>query len=149
MKKTAISFIALFAVPYVAFAQNLAPLQNLVSSVNSIVGRLIPLLIAVAMVVFFWGLIKYVKGAKKSAAQGKGIMIAGLVTLFVMVSVWGIVRLAQGSLGITGNEVVPLPAVPTANGASNPSSPSYNPLRPLPGATSGPETFNRGASHTA
>ena len=38
-------------------------------------------------------------------------MIAGLVSLFVMVSVWGIVNLAQNALGIQGNAPVVVPQV--------------------------------------
>ena len=57
---------------------------------------LIPVLIALALVVFFWGLVKYIQSGK--AKGGKDIMIAGLVGLFIMVSVWGIIKVAQNTL---------------------------------------------------
>ena len=93
-------------------AGNLAPLKSLIISIGEIVNLLIPIAIAVALIVFFWGLIKYIHGSGKSAAGGKSIMIAGLVSLFVMVSVWGIVRLAQSALGVDQNNTINAPRFP-------------------------------------
>ena len=84
-------------------AGNLTPLKQLVVSIGEVVNLLIPIAIAVALIVFFWGLIKYIWGSGKGHDQGKRVMIAGLVSLFVMVSVWGIIRLAQGAL-LSGNQ---------------------------------------------
>ena len=78
-------------------------LQNLISLAGQIVSSLIPLLIAVALVAFFWGLVRYVISGGEDHAQGRNIMIAGLIALFVMVSVWGIIRLAQNTLSIDKN----------------------------------------------
>ncbi len=115
MKKTALLTLALFMVPFLAFAQTLQPLQVLVAAVGTILNTLIPVLLALALVVFFWGLVQYI--LHPDAGEGKGwsgrsIMIAGLVSLFVMVSVWGIVNLAQNALGIQGNAPVQVPQVP-------------------------------------
>ena len=76
-------------------------------------NRLIPVLIAAALVVFFWGLVKYILSGKSKGA--KDIMIAGLLGLFVMVSVWGIIRIAQNTfLGGSGALQTPsgIPHVP-------------------------------------
>ena len=117
MKKFA--FIAsAFALPLAASAQQLAPIFNLVGAVGRLVASVIPILITVALIVFFWGLIKYIRSSGKDHKQGRDIMIAGLVSLFVMVSVWGIILLAQGALGINPNSPVQSPGVPV------PGSPS-------------------------
>ncbi|MSR71011.1 hypothetical protein EXS62_03150 [Candidatus Kaiserbacteria bacterium] len=79
-------------------AGTLTPLKQFVQSLGEIVNMLIPILIAVALIVFFWGLIQYIRQSGKGHEAGKKIMIAGLVSLFVMVSVWGIIRLAQTAL---------------------------------------------------
>ena len=124
MKKTALISSILFATPLFAFAANpdLDPLKRLVASVGEILNALIPILIVVAIIVFFWGLVKYVSSQGKDHAQGRNIMIAGILALFVMVSVWGIVRLVQSSLGITDNRGFFAPSVPTYNGSSNSGS---------------------------
>ena len=86
-------------------------LTQLISFAGDVLNRLIPVLIAVALVVFFWGLIQYIRTHK----GGKDIMIAGLVGLFIMVSVWGIIRIAQNSLGVGGGGSPTVPQVPQRN----------------------------------
>ena len=86
-------------------------LTQLISFSCDILNRLIPVLIAVALVVFFWGLIQYIRTHK----NGKEIMIAGLVGLFIMVSVWGIIRIAQNTLGVGGGGSPTVPQVPQRN----------------------------------
>lgn len=110
--KKALLTLSLFALPLVASAQSVSNLRGLISETGFILNMLIPILIAAALVVFFWGIVVYIW--KKDAAEGKQIMIAGLIGLFVMVSVWGIIRLAQNSLGITGSSQQPIvpPLVP-------------------------------------
>lgn len=100
MKKALITGSAFFA-PVVAFAQTTGGnLTNLLYLALNMVNLVIPLLIAVALVVFFWGLIKYIAGAGEGNEEGRKIMIAGIVGLFVMVSIWGIIRVIGNTLGI-------------------------------------------------
>jgi hypothetical protein len=88
----------LFTFPLLAVAQ-VNNLTNAISLAGDLLNRVIPVLIALALVVFFWGLVQYIRSGK--AAGGKDIMIAGLVGLFIMVSVWGIIRIAQNTLGVS------------------------------------------------
>ena len=85
-------------------------LTQLISFAGDVLNRLIPVLIAVALVVFFWGLIQYIRTHK--AGSGKDTMIAGLVGLFIMVSVWGIIRIAQNTLGVGSGGPPSIPQVP-------------------------------------
>lgn len=120
MKKSlAITF--LYALPFVAFAQsgNLTPIKNLVVSVGQILNMLIPVLIAAALVVFFWGLVMYIWSGGKNSAQGRKVMLAGLISLFVMVSVWGIVRLAQSALNVGPDQITNTPFVPMQTGSNS------------------------------
>ena len=105
MKKALITGSAFF-LPAVAFAQTgggtSGNVTNLLYLALNIVNLVIPLLIAIALVVFFWGLIKYISGAGGEGGheQGRKIMIAGIVALFIMVSIWGIIRVIGNTLGI-------------------------------------------------
>ncbi len=83
-------------------------LTQLISFAGDILNRIIPVLIALALVIFFWGLIQYIRTHK----GGKDIMIAGLVGLFIMVSVWGIIRIAQNTLGVGSGGPPSIPQVP-------------------------------------
>lgn len=98
MKKTA--FIALLlGLPAIAAAQNVT---TALLRISDIINILIPLLIALALVVFFWGLVKYIWSSGEGHAEGQKVMIAGLVSLFIMVSVFGIIRLVGDTFGVFG-----------------------------------------------
>lgn len=114
MKKTALISLAIFAFPLIAAAQALQPIKNLIVAVGGILNMLIPVLIAAALVVFFWGLVKYIWGGGKSADSGRKTMIAGILSLFIMVSIWGLVNLVQNALGVNGTGSVQIPQVPTS-----------------------------------
>jgi hypothetical protein len=99
MKKALFAGIA-FALPYVAFAQSV---NSFLDTAGSILNRLIPLLILLALVVFFWGLIQYIVNPGEGHANGRTKMIAGLLALFIMLTVFGIIKVAQNTLGIGNN----------------------------------------------
>ncbi len=103
MKKIVISTLVLF--PTAAFAAS--PLENTIATIGGIVDLLIPLLLSVAVLLFFWGLVKYIANASDEAAkeQGKTLMIWGMIAIFVMVAFWGIIGYVQTSLGLTGTAV--------------------------------------------
>jgi hypothetical protein len=107
--KKALTAATLFALPLIASAQTPSNLTTLISFVGDTLNRIIPLLIAGAVIFFFWGLIQYIR---KPGKGGKEIMIAGLLALFVMVSFWGIIRLMQNTLGVSGAVPVTIPQVP-------------------------------------
>lgn len=70
---------------------------------NNILSPLIPILITIALIVFLWGVARYViKGAddEKEREQGKQIMIYGIIGLFVMVSVWGLVAIVSNTFNL-------------------------------------------------
>ena len=104
--------------PMFAFAQNLGAISNLAKGIADIIGILIPACMALAVLAFFWGLVKYIASASDETAKegGKTLMIWGMIALFVMVALWGILGWVQGQLGITGTvSTSPPPAfiVPT------------------------------------
>jgi hypothetical protein len=108
MKKTLITSLTsatLFALPLVVSAQGqLTNIQQLIVSIKGIVNMLIPIAVAVTVVVFFWGLIKYVGGGGKSHEQGRNIMIAGIIALFIEVTLWGVVGFVQNAIGINSSQ---------------------------------------------
>ena len=75
-------------------------LSTVITNVNNtILGPLVGVLLTAALVVFFWGMVKYISGlgSEQDKKAGKEIMVWGIVALFVMISVWGLVRLLQGN----------------------------------------------------
>lgn len=94
-------------VPVLAHAQTI---QAILTKVSDIMGLLIPMALSAALIAFFWGLAQWLlKGA--NAEEGKNLMIMGVLALFVMVSIWGIVALLQRTLGISSVTRVPAPSI--------------------------------------
>lgn len=68
--------------------------------VGSWVKMALPLIISIAVVWFVWNVFQYaVAGDEEKKAQAKGQMIWGIVGIFVMVSVWGLVGILQSTFG--------------------------------------------------
>ena len=86
------------AAPIIAQAQNI---ESVTSLVSSLVNYAIGILIGVAIIAFFVGLIKYLfnsKGEDRKAATN--LMVFGILALFVMLSIFGLVRLLQNTFGV-------------------------------------------------
>ncbi len=112
MKKSVFAGISLWLLPALSFAQTGNDVSGLISTASGILGSVVPLLITLALIVFFWGLIKYILSSGEGDHKaGRAIMIAGIVSLFVMVSVWGIIRLAQNTLHVGGDQTITIPTV--------------------------------------
>ena len=93
--------------PLLAFAQDEPDLGFLAETLNQIhdlVAAAAPILIGVAVLVFFGGVIKYVTAGDDTdkRAQARGVMIYGVIALFVIVSVWGLVAILQTLTGTEG-----------------------------------------------
>lgn len=116
MKRLGFVFGVFALTPVLAFAQELSGIETLFSSLGGIVATLLPIVVALGLLAFFWGLVKFIFSAGDEGAKdaGKRIMIWGLIALFVMVSVWGLVGFIQDSLGIDPD--ITLDSVPTVPG---------------------------------
>ena len=60
-------------------------------------GLLIPITVGAALVYFLYGLAQFilVSGDEKKLAEGKQKMVWGVIALFIMVSIWGIIGFLQ------------------------------------------------------
>jgi len=78
-------------------------------------STLIPLVFALALLVFFYGIFKYFilgGGDEGSRAEGRQLMLWAIIGFVVMASLYGIIALISGGLGITGNTPPTLPVAP-------------------------------------
>jgi hypothetical protein len=105
MKKVLIAVTA-FSLPALASAQGLGGIETLVKSISRIVDLLIPIVFALAMLFFFWGLATYIlaSGDEAKKEEGRRKMIWGIIALFVMSAVWGIIRWIGSSLSVNPGE---------------------------------------------
>lgn len=72
-------------------------LQDLVVAFQKILTSLFPIVGGLALLYFFWGIALFIfqSGDEKKIEEGKSKMKWGIVVLFVMVSVWGLVSIFQ------------------------------------------------------
>ena len=107
MKKLSIPFaLATFALPLVSFAaiSNISDAGSFI--INTINNILVPVLFAVAFIVFLWGAFDtFTLGANSedTKERGKNLMLWGLIGFVVMVSIWGLVNILTGSISFSNN----------------------------------------------
>ncbi len=129
--------------PALAGAQNLptastpdtGAVTGFIASIGNILNTLLPIFITLAVLVFFWGLVKFIFQAGDDREKGRNIMIWGLIGLFVIVSVWGIVSFLGNLFGIGQGGTAPVPGVggaPTQGGGGGSSQAPPPPPPPIP-----------------
>jgi hypothetical protein len=120
MKKFAIT-AGSFLLPVVAFAQQQVStgyLESIIRGIGRLINLALPVLIAAGVVYFIFNVVKYIiAGDDNAKEQAKGRIIYGIIGLFVIVAVWGLVNLLGSILGITPgqNNSAPIPTLPTSN----------------------------------
>ncbi|MCI0597840.1 pilin [Candidatus Parcubacteria bacterium] len=107
-----LAVFAALTLPAFAHAQTLFTFGGAI--INIINGVLVPLVFAVAFIVFIWGVFWYFI-AKSEDEDGKkkarSLMLYGIIGFFVMVSVWGLVNILLGTFNLQQNAPT-LPGVP-------------------------------------
>lgn len=83
----ALSPLIVFAAP-----QNFAQLVDLIIS---LINPLVSILLALAILIFFWGIVKYIyaAGGGEGKNDGKKLMIWGIIGIFVFMSVFSLARI--------------------------------------------------------
>lgn len=85
--------------------------NQLLNSFGVLVQTAIPIAFALAILGFFFGLARYIfsAGDEEKRKEGKSMMVWGLVAVFVLVSLFGIIRLFQRTLGVGEGNVITQP----------------------------------------
>ncbi len=112
LSKIAISVLAVS--PSFAYAAT-AMVGTILTQIQNLLNTIIPILMILATVVFLWGVILYVVagGDEEKLKTAKRFIILGLIGLFVMVAVWGVVKALTTTFGLGGEGT---PTGPTGNG---------------------------------
>lgn len=120
MKKALItsSTLALLT-PVLALAQ-FGEIDDFLGDISQFINNvLIPLLFALALMFFLYGVFKYFimgRNAEEAKKEGRAYMVYAIAGFVVMVSVFGIVNLIANGLGFSDDENLDnIPNVPTSN----------------------------------
>ncbi|MBI3631951.1 MAG: hypothetical protein HY225_00685 [Candidatus Vogelbacteria bacterium] len=99
--------------PGIAMAALPTELGESASTLNTIISGTLPkLFFGLAVVYFFYGLGQYAMGVDdKTKAAAKSTMIYGIIIIFVMTSLYGIVTALQGATGTSGSGTIKSPTI--------------------------------------
>jgi len=82
-------------------------IQDVLCYITGIINNsIIPLIFALATVMFIWGVVQFFilnADEEKKRAQGKQFMVWGIVALAVMLSVWGLVGILGSTFGVNSS----------------------------------------------
>jgi hypothetical protein len=90
-------------IAYAADGAHVTAAKSMLAKIESaILFPLMTLMMAVALLVFLWGMYEYVLHADDEGARstGKMHMTYGIIGLLVMISALGILKIAAGTFGI-------------------------------------------------
>ena len=78
--------------------------------INSV---LVPVLFAIAFIVFLYGIAKayiFSAGDPEEVKKGHKLLLWGLIAFAIMISVWGLVNVVANTFGLTGAYAPPTPS---------------------------------------
>ena len=103
----AIAQLALFLVPTVLYAQPVSDVSDFFRLIRNTLNSVVPILIGLAVVIFLFGVIKYIQAGDKaeSRSEGRQFMVYSIVAIFVMVSVWGLVEVLTVTLSLDNSGI--------------------------------------------
>ena len=115
--KFKISIFALALAPLLTAAQSVPFAKTIDGFLGYLVylgGRIMPLLILLALVFFLFGIFRlfFYKTGEADNKKNRDFVLWGIVALFVMVSVWGLVNVLKTTLNLDNVNIPPPPAVP-------------------------------------
>ena len=105
-------------------------LWNLFFITMDILSQVVIILIALAVVFFLYGILKYIGSGddEESRGKSKNVMIYGIIGLFVMVSFWGIVNILINTFELDTTPYVEVPYFNSSGTGSGSADESWNDL---------------------
>jgi hypothetical protein len=136
MKKKLIVLAGLVvtAVPFLAMAQvgtigstsggcdisQSGTLFGILCRLGQLFNAVIPVLIALGVLYFVWGVVQYViSGDEEAKKSGRDKIIFGIIGLAVIIGVWGLVNFLRNTFGLNNNTNIQLPTVPVIIDGNN------------------------------
>lgn len=105
-----------YFLPAVTFATGPTDLKGVICLINEYLGYIIPLLFSIALVFFIIGIVKFFVGGEEKLAEAKQMALWGIIGLFVMFSVWGLVNILINTFGFS-NQIPGLRGPGSTSGA--------------------------------
>jgi hypothetical protein len=106
--RTFITSVALFLITFPSPTAAAAyDFRSLVALFIGMIKTLVPLIVALTLLYFIWGIFQLVRSNSEDARkEAIGVITYGIISLFVMVSVWGLVSLLTSTF-FGGSLIIP------------------------------------------
>ena len=119
IKIAGLSSLGLALTPFLALAQTTClptgDIGFVFCKIGSLLNAVVPVLIALGVVYFIWGVVSYVIGSDEEAKKkGRDKMIYGLIGIVVIVSIWGLVSILKNTFNLSTSSTgtVQVPCIP-------------------------------------
>jgi len=90
-------------------------LFDFICRIGQIINSIVPVLIALGVLFFIWGVITYVIGNDEEAkSKGRNRIIFGIIGLAVIIAVWGLVTILINTFGVDNTINIQYPTVPVS-----------------------------------
>ncbi len=72
---------------------------GVIGKLIALINQILPVLGTLALVLFLWGCVRYIMNSEEAAHGGadRTAILWGLISLFVIFSVWGLLRIMCGT----------------------------------------------------
>ena len=102
--------------PVASVKTGFGSLKDLIETfTNSVLAAVGTLLLSMGVVAFFYGIVMYIWGSREGnetkIKNGNTFLKWSLLALFVMFSIYGIIKLAQNTLGLTDVNTITVPEI--------------------------------------
>lgn len=106
-----IIFTTIVVLPFVVSAQT--TLFSLKDRILGWINQLIPIAFALALLLFFYGLAKFIlnSGSSDAKEEGRNLMVWGVTAFFVMASLGGFVLFLQNTLNVDNTDPISQPTI--------------------------------------
>ena len=79
-------------------------IASLICQIQQLLNSVVPLLLALGVVMFTWGVVQYVISDEEEAkSKGRDRIIYGVIGLAVILGIWGLVNLVVNTFGLGGS----------------------------------------------
>lgn len=104
-----LSILTAFLHPFVALATDTSKINDIIVTLTATVKSLISLAFLAAVMVFSWGVVKFIASASQggeAVKKAKGILVWGIVGMAVMASIVGLITFLQLFFGVEGGGTI-------------------------------------------
>ena len=114
----------LLFIPVIVFAQG--NLINVLIISGGLVNQAAQIAVGLALLFFFWGVAIYIlnEGNAEKKGQGRSIMLWGVIAIFVILSIFGLVKMLQNTFGIDEGQDASIPSLDIPGGGNGSSGDS-------------------------